>query len=120
MVRFGKFPGTVLGLGTIANANLTASKLYFNVITATTTATQLTLTQGQTKMAEIYYWDIKPYGTAVDVATASLEFIPTNVATSGYITTGTITFKEKTRTLAHDVRMAVFLIGTGDPNRVPT
>jgi len=110
----------VLGLGTLANVNLTASKLYFNVVTATSSATQLTLTQGQTKTAEIYYWDIKPYGTAVDVATASLEFIPTNVATSGYITTGTITFKEKTRTLTHNVRMVVFLIGTGDPNRVPT
>ena len=120
MVRYGKFPGTWLGLGTIANANLAGSKLYFNIITATSSATQLQLTQGQTKLAAIYFWDVRPYGTHVDVATASLEFLAKDIATSGYITTGTIKFKEKTGTLAHNVRCVVFLIGPGDPDRLPT
>ena len=120
MVRFGKFPGTRLGLGTIANTNLADSKLYFTILTATTSATSLQLTQGQTKMAAIRFAAIFPFGVPSAKATASLEFRVPALGTSGWITSGTIKFVEKTNTLARNVRCMVFLVGTGDPNRVPT
>ena len=120
MVRYGKFPGTVLGLGTLANTNLTDSKLYFTIVTATTTATSLTLTQGQTKMSRIRCAAIFPIGAPSGAATASMEFIVSGFGTSGWIDSGTIKFVERTNTLARNVRCVVFLIGEGDPNRVPT
>ena len=107
--------GSRLGDATLSNSSQSTGRKWFTIIQSEIAAGTriLDITQGQALLSSIDYYSIgvNP-SVAVPKATASMNCVASAAAIP--VATGTIRFREQTKTVNRVVRVTVILIGIPD------